>query len=185
MVSVEVFDRMEQCTEAEVQRLLPLVNAQRREQALQYKHLLGQFCCLKSWLMLQQLTEQCGYNRIQEYFRYNPNGKPFWENGPYFSISHCKAGIAVALSDTPVGIDVETIRHADEDLIKRTMNAAERELIQTDRDFIRLWTKKEAAVKAQGTGIQSFEQLQTILEKEKWKWETIEKENYIYSIAYE
>lgn len=176
---------MEQCSEAELQRLLPLVNQQRREQALQYKHLMGRFCCIKSWMMLKQLMEKCGYNQTYGDFRYNPNGKPYWENGPQFSISHCKAGIAVALSDRPVGIDIETIRHADEELIRRTMNEAERQQILCDRDFIRLWTKKEAVVKAQGTGIVSFEQLQTILDNGHWTLETIEKENYIYSIAYE
>ena len=51
-LKIAVFDNMEQCTEEEVQRLLPLVSSQRREQALRYKHTLGRFCCLKSWLML-------------------------------------------------------------------------------------------------------------------------------------
>ena len=100
--------------------MLPLVSAQRREQALRYKHTFGQFCCLKSWLMLQDLVEIPKYRDID--FRYNEHGKPYWENGPYFSISHCKQGIAVAVDDQPIGIDIEAIRHADEDLIARTMN---------------------------------------------------------------
>ena len=50
---VTIFDDMSQVTEAEVQRMLPLVDGQRRKEALRYKHLFGQFACLKSWLMLQ------------------------------------------------------------------------------------------------------------------------------------
>ena len=173
--------------------MLTLVSAQRREQAMRYKHTLGQFCCLKSWLMLKELLGQVGFNRIDsDEFRYNPNGKPYLEGGPYFSISHCKAGIAVAVDDKPIGIDIEAIRHADEELIARTMNEAERELVnegmselERDRAFIRLWTQKEAVVKMQGTGITSFEQVQKILEIGDWKLETFEKANYIYSIAYE
>ena len=181
-MKVVVFDRMEECTEAEVQRLLPLVSAQRREQALRYKHTFGQFCCLKSWLMLQELVEIPKYRDID--FRYNEHGKPYWENGPYFSISHCKAGIAVAVDDQPIGIDIETIRHADEELIARTMNEEER-IGMDERKFTRLWTRKEAVVKAQGVGIVSFEQLQHILRNSgNLKFQTIEKENYIYSIAY-
>ena len=187
---VEIFDRMEQCTEQEVQRMLPLVSAQRREQALRYKHTLGQFCCLKSWLMLQEGLEVMGYGLRD--WKYNEHGKPFIEGGPHFSISHCKAGIAVAVDEKPIGIDIEAIRHADEELIKRTMNEAERELVndgmsalERDRAFIRLWTQKEAVVKMQGTGITSFEQVQKILEIGDWKLETFEKANYIYSIAYE
>ena len=45
-MKVLVFDHMDQCTEAGVQRMLPLVSQQRREQALKYKHTFGQYCCL-------------------------------------------------------------------------------------------------------------------------------------------
>lgn len=178
-----IFDHMEECTDAEVQRMLPLVSAQRREQALKYKHTFGQYCCLKSWLMLMN---ELGNERMSELgeWKYNKHGKPYWEDGPYFSISHCKQGIAVAIDDEPVGIDIETIRHADAELIARTMNEEER-VGMDDRKFTRLWTQKEAVVKAQGVGIQSFEQLQHIMSKSRdLEISTFEKENYIYSIAY-
>lgn len=183
-MKVVVFDKMEECTEAEVQRMLPLVSAQRREQALKYKHTFGQFCCLKSWLMLFDDVEMSRYQDLE--WKYNEHGKPYLEGGPYFSISHCKAGIAVAIGDQPIGIDIETIRHANEDLVERTMNEKERLGIRElgMREFTRLWTQKEAIVKAEGTGIYSFEQLQTILDNEHWTLDTFEKDNYIYSIAY-
>ena len=184
---VMIFDHMDQCTEAEVQRMLPLVSAQRREQALKYKHTFGQFCCLKSWLML--------YEREwlpNEQWAYNEHGKPYIANGPEFSISHCKEGIAVAADDKPIGIDIEGIRHAEEDLIRRVMNAEELEQVYSGaneqeqaRIFTRLWTQKEAVVKAQGVGIASFEQLQQVLaQNDEWTIETHEEEKYIYSIAY-
>ena len=184
---VMIFDHMEECTEAEVQRMLPLVSAQRREQALKYKHTLGQFCCLKSWLMLSAM-------HIGEMeFLYNEHGKPYIEGGPFFSISHCKEAIAVALDDQPIGIDVEAIRNVDQDLILRTMNEEEQKQIHSNRDFTRLWTQKEAIVKAQGVGIVSFEQLQGIRSQDSgflswrndyFRIQTVEKEKYIYSIAY-
>lgn len=176
---VMIFDHMEECTEAEVQRMLPLVSAQRREQALKYKHTLGQFCCLKSWLMLSAM-------HIGEMeFLYNEHGKPYIEGGPFFSISHCKQGIAVAIDDQPIGIDIEAIRNVDQDLILRTMNEEEQKQIHSNRDFTRLWTQKEAIVKAQGVGIVSFEQLQGIRSQESGvRIQTVEKEKYIYSIAY-
>ena len=189
---VMIFDHMEECTEAEVQRMLPLVSAQRREQALKYKHTLGQFCCLKSWLMLYEGIRELGIRELGD-FLYNEHGKPYWENGPYFSISHCKQGIAVAIDDQPIGIDVEAIRNVDQDLILRTMNEEEQKQIHSNRDFTRLWTQKEAIVKAQGVGIVSFEQLQGIRSQESgflswrndyFRIQTVEKEKYIYSIAY-
>ena len=168
--------------------MLPLVSAQRREQALKYKHTFGQFCCLKSWLMLFDFVEMSRYRDLE--WKYNEHGKPYLANGPYFSISHCKEGIAVAIDDAPIGIDIEAIRHANEDLIERTMNEEEKRLIANsqqpiaDREFTRFWTQKEAIVKAEGTGIMSFEQLQKILEIGDWTLDTFEKEKYIYSIAY-
>jgi len=182
------------CTEAEVQRLLPLVSEQRREQALRYKHTLGRFCCLKSWLIWRELSGEGLPVTGDGLWTYNEHGKPYIEGGPYFSLSHCKAGIAVAVDDKPIGIDMENIRHADDALIARTMNTDEQLQIaqadDRDRAFTRLWTQKEAVVKMQGTGIESFEQLQNILSNPTAydctgiRIKTVEENEYIYSIAY-
>ena len=176
-----IFDRMEECTDEAVQAMLPQVSQQRREQALRYRHLFGRFCCLKSWLMLSAM-------HIGEMeFLYNEHGKPYIEGGPFFSISHCKEAIAVALDDQPIGIDIESIRRFDPELVTRTMNDSEQALIAAsdhpERAFTRLWTQKEAILKMQGTGITSFEQLQT-LPISDYRIHTIEKEKYIYTIAY-
>jgi len=196
-MQVVIFDRMEECTEAEVQRLSACVSAQRREQAMRYKHLFGQFCCLKSWTMLQKIivdSTKVAQNTDKtpiryRNFEYNEHGKPFLPDGPFFSISHCKEGIAVAIDDEEsIGIDIEGIRRVDSDLIARVMNKEEQNLIASaetpERMFTRLWTQKEAIVKAQGVGISSFEQLQEVLVNPSYNLETIEKEKYIYSIAY-
>ena len=171
---VSIFDDMSQCTESDVARLLPVVNQQRREQALRYKHLFGQWACLKSWEMLG----------IDKEWQYNEYGKPFIAGGPEFSISHCKNGIAVATDTQPIGIDIESIRHADEALVARTMNDEERKRIHSDADFIRLWTRKEAYLKYLGTGI--IDDLHHVLDDTKCVlFETIETERYIYTICYE
>lgn len=185
---VEIFDRMEQCTAEEVERMLPMVSAQRREQALRYTHTFGRFCCLKSWLMVKEMMDNGRWT--MDRWLYNEHGKPYIEGGPYFSISHCKAGIAVAVDDQPIGIDIETIRHADDELAARVMNEQEQAAMSDerfgdrDRVFTRLWTQKEAVVKAQGVGIMSFEQLQRTLDNGQWTIESFETEKTIYSIAH-
>ena len=172
-----LFDDMTQCTEAEVQRLLPLVSAQRREQALRFKHLFGRFTCLKSYEMLQQCVAEVCSNvsegsdykqRLQQWnglFVYNEHGKPMLQNADTgevipavdFSISHCKEGIAVAIAPHPIGVDIESFRQYSESLLRKTMNEQEILLIQQSADpsveFIKLWTKKEALLKMQGTGL--------------------------------
>ena len=154
-----IFDNMTKCSEQEIARLLPLVSDQRREQALRYKHLFGQYCCLKSYeLLLKLYNEWSGvqHDHLPE-FLYNEHGAPYWANGPYFSISHTKQGIAVAISDRPIGIDIEGLREATDSLISRAMNPEEVSIIQASSspqtEFIRLWTRKEAYVKMKGTGI--------------------------------
>ena len=154
----QVFDDMTQCSEQEIARLLPLVSPQRREQALRYTHTFGQFCCLKSYEMLTELLASTPYTlHPTPSFLYNEYGAPYLENGPYFSISHCKQGIAVAVSETPIGIDIEAIRPLNESLVRKTMNSQEQTRIfssaHPEVEFIRLWTQKEAYVKMQGTGI--------------------------------
>ena len=157
-----IFDDMTQCSEQEVARLLPLVSAQRREQALRYKHTFGQYCCLQSYKMLCELLAE--WSRVhqlpinqQPIFLYNDYGAPYIEGGPYFSISHCKRGIAVAVSENPIGIDIEAIRTFSPDLMRKTMNEDEQLRITSSAipevEFIRFWTQKEALLKLQGTGI--------------------------------
>ena len=164
-----IFDDMTQCSEQEVARLLPLVSAQRREQALRYKHTFGQYCCLQSYKMLCDLLAEWGRAHHTPLhptlytlhptpiFLYNDYGAPYIEGGPHFSISHCKRGIAVAVSENPIGIDIESIRTFSPDLMRKTMNEDEQLRITSSAipevEFIRLWTQKEAILKLQGTGI--------------------------------
>ena len=158
----KIFDDMTQCSEQTIARMLPLVSPQRREQALRYQHIFGQFCCLKSYLMLcELLREWGGVQQLpvneQPIFLYNDHGAPYIEGGPHFSISHCKTGIAVAVSENPIGVDIEAIRTFSPDLMRKTMNQAEQQRITSsltpEVEFIRLWTQKEALLKLQGTGI--------------------------------
>ena len=175
---------MTQCNEQEIARLLPLVSDQRREQALGYKHLFGQFCCLKSYELLMQLLASSGFrtpdagfstpdtgHRTTDtgfpLFLYNEHGAPHLEHGPCFSISHCKHAIAVAISEKPIGIDIEHIRAAKPELVERTMNEQEQNEIwaaaSPDIAFTRLWTQKEAVLKMQGTGILSIDGMKNTL----------------------
>ena len=185
---ISLFDDMAQVTEAEVQRMLPLVDEQRRDEALRYKHLFGQYTCLKSWLMRQELLRPLGINDLK--MDYNEHGKPSLAHHPevHFNLSHCKNGIAVAVDYSPIGIDIESYRHGSLALIRKTMNPAEAEWIRCAADpveaFTQYWTKKEAVVKLRGTGI--IDDLHHILDGEGYRLEThINREKrYAYSIAF-
>ena len=191
-MTYSIFDDMAQCTEQEVTRLLNLASNQRRQQALAYKHMHGQFCCLKSYELLLQLLSSTPYTiHHTPSFLYNEHGQPCIEDGPCFSISHCKNAIAVAVSHSPIGIDIEHLRTAKPELIVRTMNEAEQEHIwqssNPDWAFTQLWTKKEAVLKMHGTGIASLDGIKnTLVALENIELQTkvnINKQ-YAYSLAF-
>lgn len=165
-----------------------MVNEQRRQEAMRIKHLFGQFTCLKSWLMLEELLEPMGINDMD--FGHNEHGKPFLKTHPFvhFNISHCKRGIAVAINSAPIGIDIEAFRKVDESLIRKTMNDSEVESIMASSSpidvFIAYWTKKEAVLKLRGTSIST--DLHQVLDEKGYRLETyVEKEKgYAWSVAY-
>jgi len=185
---VSIFDDMSQVTETEVNRMLPLVNEQRREEALRYKHLFGRFACLKSWLMLEEMTKPLGISDLEMDF--NEHGKPYLTKYPevHFNLSHCPNGIAVVVDFSPVGIDIERFRHSNLSLIRKTMSPTEAEWILTSSDpveaFTQYWTKKEAVVKLRGTGI--IDDMHQILNGEGYRLETHvnSEKRYAWSVAY-
>lgn len=67
-------------------------------------------------------------------------------NELYVSISHSKEMVAAVLCDRPVGIDIEKIRPLSEKLKKKICDPG----LPTEEDHIRLWTVKEAYLKAFG-----------------------------------
>ena len=179
---------MSQASENEVLRMLPLVDEQRREEALRYKHLFGQFACLKSWLMLSDLLKPMGVTDLK--MDRNEHGKPYLINHPdiHFNLSHCKNGIAVVVDKAPVGIDIESFRKVDEALVRKTMNDSEQGTINASEDplasFITYWTQKEAVLKLRGTGIST--DLHHVLDGNGYRLETQInwEKSYALSVAY-
>lgn len=84
-------------------------------------------------------------------------GKPYFidiENA-YFSLSHSGKIAACAISDTPVGVDVQSERRPNMALAKRFFSEREYAEVNSEPEimFNRIWTRKEAAAKADGRGI--------------------------------
>jgi 4'-phosphopantetheinyl transferase len=86
-------------------------------------------------------------------------GKPYLTDHPaiYFNITHSKQYVACAISDQPVGIDVEVERDINQALAKRVMSDQEftryLALGATKEYFFQLWTLKESYMKYTGEGL--------------------------------
>lgn len=171
----------------DLKRALGEISTQRREQALKFKHEQGQRLCVLAYMLLKNgLREEYGIveNPI---FEYNEHGKPSIIGHPeiYFNLSHCKEAAICAISNQPIGIDVESIREYKENLVHYTMNDEEIKVIESSADpasaFIRLWTMKEATTKLIGTGISN--DMKTVIDMQKYKYNTVERQRYIYTVC--
>ncbi|MEG1572788.1 MAG: 4'-phosphopantetheinyl transferase superfamily protein [Bacteroidales bacterium] len=96
------------------------------------------------------------------YFAKHAQGKPYLISHPHihFNISHSFDYIAIALSDKPVGIDIEKIRTRNyKPILERYFAAEEQNYIfsldpeKQNASFIQLWTLKECFLKYKGCGI--------------------------------
>ena len=85
-------------------------------------------------------------------------GKPYLPDcAVHFNLSHCKGLGVCLLSPRECGADAEPVRKLREGVVRRVYDEQERKALaesaEPDLLFTRLWTLKEAYVKAIGTGI--------------------------------
>ncbi len=113
---------------------------------------------LLGWNILLMLLDRQKVDIEKLKLTYNEYGKPFLGTH-YFSISHSGTIVAVCLSTSEVGIDLEIIRK-DRDydaLSKRYFSEKEQNSYSSSEDkptaFTKIWTKKEAFHKHIGDGI--------------------------------
>ena len=116
----------------------------------------------KSTVLWEMLVKK--HFGIDSIIEYDNKGKPFLVNKEgFFSVSHSKGLVAVSVSDSAIGIDVERIRKLNLNIIKKVCNEREKEYVlngKTDDEktirLIEIWTFKEAYFKYTGTGITDF-----------------------------
>ncbi len=156
---VYIDDRLQRFTTAEVDALISTFPSQRAELLARYRNEAARRQGALAYLLLcRALREDFGIPE-PPVFAFGEHGKPFLAEHPdlHFNLSHCRSAVACTVSHSPVGIDIESIRTARPDLVRRTMNSEEILHILSstnpDREFTILWTRKEAVLKLSGRGI--------------------------------
>lgn len=101
--------------------------------------------------------------------RKNENGAPLPTNGNFWSITHKRTYVGGVVASKKIGIDIEEIRPCAAALIARVAKKNEWDLFDQDQEtrFFRIWTAKEAVLKATGRGIWGMEtcRVVTIIDK--------------------
>lgn len=138
------------------EQLLSMLQPQRRKQLFSFRLESDQKRCAAAGLLLWKHI----YNKHPERFTvsYNAAGKPSVANAPFFNLSHSNDFVMLAVSDTPVGCDIEKLHKTV--LSHHVFHPNELDALSNlpsgdiqNHEFLRLWTAKEAFLKAIGTGI--------------------------------
>ncbi len=168
---------------------LSRLSEQRREEALRYKHDFGQRACAAAYLLLcEGLRKEYGISELP-LFVFGEHGKPFivGHEEIHFNLSHCREAAICAISDRPIGVDIESVRPYQKSLAEYTMNDSELQQIQQSPDpamaFTRFWTMKEALQKLSGEGITNH--MKAVLARSDVRFETVESPDhrYVYSVC--
>ena len=116
------------------------------------------------------------------------HGKPELPGGPHVSLSHHSGSYAVlAVSDIPVGVDIEPVADRRPIIPRRFLLPDELEWLEADptpERFAWIWTRLEAALKADGRGFDLVGRHFSVLEEgAPWYFRTVEYEGHVISCA--
>ena len=134
--------------------LLSKVNESQKEKAMKYKNEIDQIRYLASSYLVNSLSN--------EPILFNDMGKPFFENGPYFNVSHSGKYIVMAVSNKEVGVDIEENVEKNMSSLIRIFNEAEAKMIKEHADFYYLWCAKESLIKCIGSSISKVKEIPSL-----------------------
>ena len=140
-------------------------------------------------------------NISEEDIFYNEYKKPLLKNC-YFNISHSNEYVVFVKSDKRIGIDIQYMSEADMVIKDYAFTENEKKYIdedEIDKDeinrFYRLWTRKEALVKAEGSGFirepkevdvsESIKNDEIIYKDVKYYIKSVKFKNYYISVCSE
>ena len=132
-------------------KLLEKVNDKQKEKAFGYKNEADQIRSLASSYLINSLSS--------EPLLFNDTGKPFFENGPFFNISHSGRYIVMAVSNKEVGVDIEENVERNMSALIRIFNEAEAKMIKEHADFYYLWCAKESLIKCMGLSVSKVREI--------------------------
>ena len=129
----------------------------RKRYILKYRNAIDRKLSLGAWRLAEEALGKYGFSADNVIT--DANGKPLCE-GICFNLSHSGEYVLCAVSETPVGCDIEKAENAPFEITDSIFLPSERKYIaeaQNDEDktrrFFRLWTMKESYIKMTGEGL--------------------------------
>ena len=145
-------------TVAQTDELINSLPAWRQESARSLKQEHERKLSAAAGLLLMRALDEAGISRDVVVSK-NSHGKPYLRDHStfHFSLSHSGSIAICAISDTPIGCDVQKISSTRPQVARRFFTPAEQLCLQgsaaPQAQFARIWTRKESYVKMRGLGI--------------------------------
>ena len=157
-----LYVNISQASEEDYRRLYERASQERRERADRYLRREDALRCVTAEALLRYAT-----GRTDLSVAHTPEGKPYLTDAPdfHFSLTHSGDYVAIAYGPSPVGVDIEQIRHDGirPGIAQRFFTPAEQAFATTPEKFFQIWSMKESYLKFLGTGLayplQSFDVL--------------------------
>ena len=117
----------------------------------------GPFLSLGAGLLAAHVLKEHGAEDFA--LSYNEHGKPYLTHHPdiHFNLSHSGRLAVCAVSDAPVGVDVERERKYSASVARRFFTPEEYDFVEKSDDrgnaFLQIWTRKESYLKMRGCGL--------------------------------
>ena len=110
------------------------------------------------YLLLEAIKEENAEFPLPPVIETDDFGKPYLRGGEFeFNLSHSDRFAACAISDKPVGLDIQTLSQCRESLVRRCFTEEEQDAVFSSKDpqetFTRIWCRKESFVKCLGRGL--------------------------------
>ena len=159
MFEIIVLHVAPELTQNEFDALLPIVSPEKRARVKKFRFFRdAQNCLLADVLARMEICRTTNFTNEQLRFSANAYGKPYLANSPgiHFNVSHTGNYVACAVSDEPVGIDIEQMRSTDLKVAERFFTPDERTYISANTptvSFYEVWTTKESRIKWEGRGL--------------------------------
>ena len=142
-----------------LQHKLALLAPEMKEQALRKRQWLDRQLTIEGKLMLMKVLKRFELDKALSLnqIRYSNHHRPYFNTGFDFNIAHSgNIAICCGTLDGKIGIDIEQIKKTDLAYYKDYFTPNEWQLINGAANkydgFYRFWSRKEAVLKAIGTG---------------------------------
>ena len=153
-MNIYVVDCTPWLSENAIADALPYLDDKRRSRIRRLRVPLKRAQCVAAGLLL---TKVLGTNETAPLLAYGENGKPYLaeQANTHFSITHSGKWVFLAVADCEIGIDAQAPRRVCPRLAARSTSPEELAWVKenTEPNFTRLWTMKEAYLKYTGTGL--------------------------------